>query len=72
MKLPAFTIRHHLKPLCHPWTCLICLLPAGTVSEPFFPRRPDGSIMWDRSGGDPDWDPDGMTLRVSEAAVGHG
>ena len=32
------------------------------VGEPFFPRRPDGSILWDKS--EEDWDPDGMSMLV--------
>lgn len=35
---------------------------AGTVGEPFFPRRADGSILWDNS--EEDWDPDGMSMLV--------
>ncbi|PSC76135.1 TPR and ankyrin repeat-containing 1-like isoform A [Micractinium conductrix] len=34
----------------------------GTIEQPFFPRRADGTILWDRS--EVDFDPDGTTLRV--------
>jgi hypothetical protein len=34
----------------------------GTLAVPFFPRREDGSIMWER-GGDAS-DPDGMSLEI--------
>lgn len=55
-----------------PACCLLSSLPAGsrcgypactgTVGEPFFPRRADGSILWDKI--EADWDPDGMSMLV--------
>eukprot|EP00887_Chlorella_sp_A99_P006107 scaffold22.g6107.t1 len=34
-----------------------------TTARPFFPRRADGSILWDRSEGD--FDPDGMSVLMN-------